>query len=76
MEEERYELEKKRIEDEERRFDANQESKRRKIISEEKKAAVEMEERKKPMVERDRMFDVFAALAKKLEQFFKPPGSA
>ena len=67
LKEQRYELEKKRMEDEERRFNANQESKRRKIILEEKKTAVEMEERKQAMVERARMIDSFAALAKKLE---------
>ena len=67
LEEQRYELEKRRVEEEESRFDANQESKGRKIILEEKKAAVEMEEWKQAMVERSRMIDVFAALAKKLE---------
>ena len=67
LEKQRDELEKRRIVDKEWRFDANEESKRRKIIFEEKKAAVEIEGRKQAMVERARKNDVFAALAMKLE---------
>ena len=57
---------KKSVEDEDRHFDETQISKRRKLSLEEKKAAVDIEERKQAMVERAKMINVLAALAKKL----------
>ena len=63
LEEHGYGVENKRMEDENWRFDATYILK---FSLEEKKAAVVIGERKLAVVERSKMINVFAALAKKL----------
>ena len=67
IEERRYELEKRRVVEEARRFDVFQDSKQRKLDAEEKKVEQEIEERKMSILQRSKMIDVSASLANKLK---------
>ena len=63
LEKKRPELERTRAEEERNRFDANRDTKRRKVALDEKNLDIEIEERRLAIAERNKMLEVLSGLA-------------